>query len=1152
MPQYRGISGLGNINSLSDYNKIKSHLVFWRFRFDANDINTSAGVYDYSPIEDNVTIVTADDFPFGFQISISPTTITPTFWTLPPYNVPVCTGAKQTYPYYLNATFISLKQAMLDAVRARIKNTWSTDWKSKFTYWYEVSGKTGDEGTGLETVTQVTINGVVQPNPSSFAITAAQWSNYKRTSVWTQFQTALATDLPLTLLAINPSNDATDWAYSLANLANVLLKVGQVSHDYNNIGELFYAERMNALTAIVPYNMTFAEFENLDETAWFQSAPKQNMFAQICSFMAHGGTQLNIAASTFNNVIDINTPSDFWMFDFANEVMGVRDPTETNIGWIVFRDIIDGSDLSRFPENEYGAVVAASQYKAYNRKYLIIFNSSDTQEVKNDRYASLLLQYFNDARRVAIAPDFPQLSLQVLDGSNDHDAYNQDFIIYGLTGGNYSAFMTQHDPPNTSTGYARVGATTQPHGRFCRIPNPEILVAVDSRLVTQASYNVTFDIWYYNEGSRSWSLYYFDGTSKVIAETITNTGTNAWVQKTITVANFVGGGNLSNSTDWSLRTESGSGTKFELVKFTVNSQNTTILPISGKVSNAQLDICGLLAQPYYTYGVFAIGKVVYSDVLATVPITQLFFADVNTGTLYNVDTATGTILSITGTACGSGTQGVYILSNTLAGICNGTSQLLYTSGSFGVGKILYYNSNVFNEVTGFLYVVNTANSTIYNVDSATGQVLSSTGTVCNAGVPGQFRTGSNVNTICGLTEGTKYTDGQFTTGKILYNDISLTIPATGFTFVVTHNDLIYSVNSGTGAVVALVGECGGGVGYSFRTSAAQDDICVQSTTTLYVDDQVIIGTIVYQDTNLITPYTATEFIELDATNTIYQIDTGTGEILGIVGYCNSGMGKSLILGNFVVSICGGSPQTIYSDIAFGVGATLYYDVNLTDPVINFDYVLDPATGIVYDLNFHTSIVYDITDIVCNGGISGQYKLGNDKSIICDGIATTLYTRGTFGIGKTLYEDDDTTTILSTPYAYIVDVTTGYIYTLYNSVVIALSSGVCGGGTVSADYLVSNSVTGVCFSTTSFTLYTSTAFAVGVFLYTDVNLLVPFTGYTYILNPANNFIYIVNPSTGQIVSQTNYACTADLYIPNIDAFEVEVAKYIKNFNCGCCE
>lgn len=1154
MPQIRGVSGMGNISNISEYNIIKNYVVMWRFRLEAINVNPGAGTYSWTSFEDDVDLVIFDDLYFLFQVNFGPASNTPSFYFNPPYNVPLVTPMSGSpAPYYLNANYITLKQAVLDNIRTRIKNTWSLGRKDKLVVWMSTESKTGDDGTGIEDVSSVTINGVTQPNPSAYEIDDVQWTNHKRVSIWPDFEADLIADVPTCKMGINPSNDATNWDFGIANIENVSLKMGQVSHSYNNIGEYYYAQRGNAITSVVPNNLTFGEFEQVDDLAWFQQSSRQNLFALICSFMTHGGTSFSISPATINNCININNATDFWMFEFANEVMGIRDPAETNIGWIVFKDVPDGADLSRFPENVYGPVVPVSQVNTYNNRYQQITNSSDPQVVKEERYVALLENFFNDNRRIAIGAAFPNLNIQALDGGLDHDAYNQDFIIYGL--GNYGNFMTQYNPHNTSIGYARIGAVNQPHGRFCRIPNPEISVSVDTGLIGEASYTVTFDIWYYDESGRSWSLNYFNGATKFAWETVSNAGTNTWVKKTMTIPNFIGGGNLNNDTDWTLLTVSGSGTKFGLVKLTVNALNNNLVPKVGSVSNSLLDICDLLWEPFYTYGAFAIGEIVYSEPFGVTPINQSYFLYANTGTIYNVDVATGTILSVTGAACGAGTQGVYILGNTLASICSGDSIILYTNGAFGVGAVLNYYSNLspHQYVTSYAYVVNTADGKIYNLDSGTGQVLSDTLLNCSgSGIAGEFRLGNNANTICGLPVTTLYTDGSFAVGKILYTDSILSAAAIGYSYVVTANDLIYSVNSGTAQVIALIGQCSAGVEFVLRLDNTLTTVCAQPTTTVYLVGDFIIGAIIYTNINLLigSELIGYDYAVLDSTDTIYSIDTLTGEVLAIVGSCTGGVPRSVVLGNFIEDMCGGTPETIYTEeTSFGIGSTLYYDISLMTLVQNFDFVRDVITNIVYKLNFNTAVIYDTTGIVCNSGVLGVYKLGNDITTICEADDTMLYTSGAFGIGKTMYEDDDLITILSTPYLYIVDVSTGYIYNMYNSVVISLTSGICGGG-IAGQYKVSNAIAEVCLTDDIRTLYTRSPFAVGVFLFTDIDLLEAFIGFTYIVNPANDYIYVINPLTGEILSQTNFACTASLYIPEMDDFAIEVAKYIQERNCSC--
>jgi len=153
---------MGNGNGIANYNTIKSHVVLCRFRLQADSVNPSAGVYTWTNFETDIDLVIADGLYFFFQISNGPANVTPSYYFSAPYNVPLVTPTSGAVaPYYLDGTYISLKQAMLDDLRNRIKNVWSAGRKNKLVCWQSTESKTGDEGSGIENVASVTI-GVLQ------------------------------------------------------------------------------------------------------------------------------------------------------------------------------------------------------------------------------------------------------------------------------------------------------------------------------------------------------------------------------------------------------------------------------------------------------------------------------------------------------------------------------------------------------------------------------------------------------------------------------------------------------------------------------------------------------------------------------------------------------------------------------------------------------------------------------------------------------------------------------------------------------------------------------------------------------------------------------------------------------------------------------
>jgi len=1119
MGALKGITGLGNISNISQYNTVKSHLVGWRFRWDWIDLEPTAGNFDFSSMEADIQRVVNDGLYFGFQVSLSPTSVTPSWMFVPPYNVPKVTGSKQTYPYYFSTVFEQRKQIMLDAVRTWIAG-WDSSWLDLLVYWFIVDGKTGDEGTGIETVSSVTINGVAQPNPQAYVITNDQWNTYKLTESWPQFFSDLQADLPTVLGAVNPSNNAENWAQSVADFENTGLKLGQVTHNYNNIGELFYANRCNALTATIPNNFLFGETENTNDTGWYQTSTRQNTLALILSGITHGNVMQNISLKTFTEIININNPNDWWMFDFANDFLGLRDASESDKAFISLRDCLDGANLQRFPESTYGNLV--TNQAQYNSKYNQIINSSASQEYKEDQLASLLAIYFNTARGTAIGAAFPNLKFQTLDNANDHDAYNQDGGVYML--GNYKKFINQYDPYNTCVGYARIGSTSQPHGRWCCGTSTEMYFYFDNGIVNNNSYQVTFKIWYYDEGSRQWSLKYWNGTSKVSAGTVTNTNTNTWIEKTYTINDFYGGGNINFGNDFSIKSEDGTITKIEIIRFDRISQNPTGTAGVYLRGNTETTVCDQSNITLYTNGSFAVGKILYTDSGLATPLTGYdYIVAISNSHIYTVNNATGEVLTDTGFICNSGTVGTYILGNDSGTICAGLETDLYTSGSFGVGKTLYLDNELINAVTGYTFVVNTATNTIYNLNTSTGVVGSATGGTCSGGTSGTYKTDNDSSTVCAAGNSTLYTNGAFTIGSFLFTDMSLTMPATGFSFLVrTSNSNIYSINSGTGEVLALIGKCNAGISQTVILGNDVSTICLGSTTTVYTSGTFGVGVTLYEDVNLITAVSGYDYFVLDTSSVVYNLNNSTGVVgAATATTCNSGTLTVGRFGNDINTVCQQSTMDAYTDGRPDVGKIIYTDINLTTPLTGYTLAVRNSNGKIYLIDSSTGEILQAVGS-CGIGIAIDVLLGNEVPDICGSTPTTVYAIGNVKTGVFLYTDINITTPVT---GYIYVSANGFIYNLnpITGMVVSVSDQVCltgAGGT----YQLSNTTNGICEEPIT-TLYLVDKFKKGQILYTDISLTTPITGYKFVVDILTQSVYSLNDATGEIGRLEKVSCSS---------------------------
>ena len=157
-----------------------------------------------------------------------------------------------------------------------------------------------------------------------------------------------------------------------------------------------------------------------------------------------------------------------------------------------------------------------------------------------------------------------------------------------------------------------------------------------------------------------------------------------------------------------------------------------------------------------------------------------------------------------------------------------------------------------------------------------------------------------------------------------------------------------------------------------------------------------------------------------------------------------------------------------------------------------------------------------------GVTQGSYLLDTVLYNTCADTPVTLYSALPFATGDEMFYDSGLTEPV-TGYTYIVPITTGKIYNLNSttSIVGTWTGATCTSGTAGS-YILGTSTSTICTGT-PVTLYTNGVFAVGGILYTDSALTTPVTGYTYVVDGANNHIYNLNSSTGAIGADTGLTC-----------------------------
>lgn len=224
------------------------------------------------------------------------------------------------------------------------------------------------------------------------------------------------------------------------------------------------------------------------------------------------------------------------------------------------------------------------------------------------------------------------------------------------------------------------------------------------------------------------------------------------------------------------------------------------------IDNVVYNICGNDAALLYSGEPFGVGVIMYSDIELITPLTGYsYIANVNTGTIYSLNSGTGEVGADTTYECGLAVANTVILGNDSGTICEGTIITVYSNEVPVIGDVLYSDLALSVPVIGYDYVLFFDTNLVYNLNSGTGVLGSSTGISCSAF--GAYYSYSIVlSDIPTATPVQLYTSGSFGNGAIMYTDYALTTPLTGYNYI-SLNGEIRTIDSTTGEVGCLAVNC---------------------------------------------------------------------------------------------------------------------------------------------------------------------------------------------------------------------------------------------------------------------------------------------------------------------------------------------------------
>lgn len=229
------------------------------------------------------------------------------------------------------------------------------------------------------------------------------------------------------------------------------------------------------------------------------------------------------------------------------------------------------------------------------------------------------------------------------------------------------------------------------------------------------------------------------------------------------------------------------------------------------------------------------------------------------------------------------------------GNLSGTTPFLIT----GLTPGSTYDLNVVNNCggVGFIKQITVPTSTVYS---------------------GSYLLDTIIYNICGDSPVTLYSSSPFAPGVVMYTNIELTVPVTGYTYISSSSSgNIFHLNSSTGIVGADTGSsCTAGTAGSYILGNSTGSICSGSPVVKYTNGAFAVGSTLYNDHSLINPVTGNAYVVNLANNRIYNLNSSTGVI-------GSDTGLSCTTSATVnISSTGGSSITISNVKVNGIGVSL--------------------------------------------------------------------------------------------------------------------------------------------------------------------------------------------------------------------------------------
>ena len=231
-------------------------------------------------------------------------------------------------------------------------------------------------------------------------------------------------------------------------------------------------------------------------------------------------------------------------YAFSHRYAYYKKAASSPVAFIALRDVLDYSDNTRFPEDEYGPASRDNQKRI--DKILAEYSNYGARNDDNDAVKTL------------------NRNVYLLNAKGYNDCH------WNVIARNYRRFITQIDANETSAGYWRVGDGQSIYSRFARGFDVEknknaMYFDVDDQYF--AGGNLKVKIIYYADDGGSWELKYHatDGTLKTACTVNNEVGQN-WLTKEVTIEDALVDNGGPKGADLILQNTGGTNCRFHMIE----------------------------------------------------------------------------------------------------------------------------------------------------------------------------------------------------------------------------------------------------------------------------------------------------------------------------------------------------------------------------------------------------------------------------------------------------------------------------------------------------------------------------------------------------------------------------------------------------------